>query len=135
MRVAYPRSVERKRAMIARAAHHPLNRRCFARSLARYVGLVASEDQSVSPAAESRRERIGRHARRTRLYTWAVLLLAALILLILLIAANTRSVKLGFVIGSTHASLVWIILASAVLGWLLGIATSIVFRHRTRRRT
>jgi hypothetical protein len=30
--------------------------------------------------------------------------------------------------------LVWIILASAVLGWLLGIVTSVVFRLRTRRR-
>jgi len=42
-------------------------------------------------------------------------------------------VKLDWVVGSTHASLVWIILAAAVLGWLLGIATSIVFRYRTRR--
>jgi len=60
--------------------------------------------------------------------------LAALVVLILLIAANTRSVKLGWVIGSTHASLVWIILAAAVLGWLLGITTSVVFRYRTRSR-
>jgi hypothetical protein len=39
------------------------------------------------------------------------------------------------VAGSGHASLVWIILASAVLGWLLGIVTSVVFRLRTRRRS
>jgi uncharacterized integral membrane protein len=86
------------------------------------------------PVAESRRERVGRHGRRARLYTWAVLLVAALVILILLIAANTRSVKLDWVVGSTHASLVWIILVAAVLGWLLGITTSIVFRYRTRRR-
>jgi len=43
-------------------------------------------------------------------------------------------VKLDWAVGSTKASLVWIILAAAVLGWLLGIATSVVFRHRTRRR-
>jgi uncharacterized integral membrane protein len=86
------------------------------------------------PVVESRRERLGRHGHRARLYTWAVLLVAALIILILLIAANTRSVKLDWVVGSTHASLIWIILACAVLGWLLGIATSVVFRHRTRRR-
>ena len=30
--------------------------------------------------------------------------------------------------------LVWIILAAAVLGWLLGIATAVVLRYRTRRR-
>ena len=90
--------------------------------------------ESEGPVVESRRQRLGRHARRTRLYTGAVLLVAALVILILLIAANTRSVKLDWVVGSTRASLIWIILAAAVLGWLLGITTSVVFRHRTRRR-
>jgi uncharacterized integral membrane protein len=83
---------------------------------------------------EPRRDSVRRHARRTGLYVWAVLLVAVLVILILLIAANTRSVKLDWVVGSTHASLVWIILAAAVLGWLLGITTSVVFRFRTRRR-
>jgi len=40
---------------------------------------------------------------------------------------------LDWVIGSTHASLVWIMLAATVLGWSLGIATAVVFRHRTRK--
>jgi uncharacterized integral membrane protein len=53
--------------------------------------------------------------------------------LIVLASANTRKVKLGWVFGSTHASLVWIILAAAVIGWLLGITTAVVFRYRTRR--
>ena len=35
----------------------------------------------------------------------------------------------------TSRSLVWIILASAILGWLLGIATSVILRVRTRRRS
>jgi uncharacterized integral membrane protein len=43
-------------------------------------------------------------------------------------------VKLSWVVGKSHASLVWIILAAAVLGWLLGITTSVIFRLRTRRR-
>jgi uncharacterized integral membrane protein len=60
--------------------------------------------------------------------------MALLIVLVVLIAKNTRSVKLDWAVGSTHASLVWIILAAAVLGWLLGIATSVVFRYRTRSR-
>jgi uncharacterized integral membrane protein len=68
------------------------------------------------------------------LYTWAVLLVALLIVLVALIVANTRTVKLDWVIGSTRASLVWIILVAAILGWLLGIITSVVARHRTRRR-
>jgi uncharacterized integral membrane protein len=87
-----------------------------------------------APTVESRRQRLGRHGRRTRLYTWAFLLVALLVVLVVLIAKNTRSVKLDWVFGSTNASLVWIVLAAAVLGWLLGIVTSVVFRYRTRRR-
>jgi uncharacterized integral membrane protein len=82
--------------------------------------------------AESRGQQMLRHGRRARLYAWAILAVAALVVLIVLIAANVRSVKLDWVVGSTHASLIWIILAAAVLGWLLGIATSVIFRYRTR---
>lgn len=85
-------------------------------------------------AVEPRRERLRRHRHRTGLYTWAFGLVALLVVLIALVIANTRQVKLSWVVGTGHASLVWIILASAVLGWLLGIATSVVFRLRTRRR-
>jgi hypothetical protein len=49
--------------------------------------------------------------------------------LVVLISANTRTAKLDGVVGSTHASLVWVILAAAVLGWLLGITTAVVFRQ------
>jgi uncharacterized integral membrane protein len=56
-----------------------------------------------------------------------------LVVLIALVIANTRQVKLSWVISTGHTSLVWIILAAAVLGWLLGITTSVVFRYRTRR--
>jgi uncharacterized integral membrane protein len=83
--------------------------------------------------AEPRGQRLRRHGRRAGLYAWAILAIAALVVLIVLIAANIRSVKLDWVLGSTHASLIWIILAAAVLGWLLGIATSVLFRFRTRR--
>jgi uncharacterized integral membrane protein len=82
---------------------------------------------------ESRGNRLRRHGRRARLYTWLVLFVALLVVLIVLIGANIRTVKLDWVLGSTQASLVWIILASTVLGWLLGIATSILLRFRTRR--
>jgi uncharacterized integral membrane protein len=88
---------------------------------------------STEPA-EPRRDRLRRHSRRTGLYVWAFSLVALLVVLIALIAANTRQVKLSWVVGSGHASLVWIIVAASVLGWLLGMLTSIVFRLRTRRR-
>jgi len=83
---------------------------------------------------EPRGERLRRHGHHTGLYTLAFSLVALLVVLIALVVANTRQVKLSWVAGSGHASLVWIILASAVLGWLLGIVTSVVFRLRTRRR-
>ena len=85
-------------------------------------------------AVEPRSERLRRHGHRSRLYGLAFSLVALLVVLIALVAANTRQVKLSWVVGSGHASLVWIILASAVLGWLLGIVTSVAFRLRTRRR-
>jgi uncharacterized integral membrane protein len=84
-------------------------------------------------ASEPRRERLARHGRRLGLYAAAFSFVGLLVVLVLLIAANLRSVKLDWVVGSTHASLVWIILAATVLGWLLGITTGVLFRHRTRR--
>jgi uncharacterized integral membrane protein len=83
---------------------------------------------------EPRGARLRRRGRHTRLYAWAFVVVALLVVVIALAGANTRRVKLSWVVGDSNASLVWIILATAVLGWLLGIATSIVFRLRTRRR-
>ncbi len=99
-------------------------------------GAMASADP-VSPTPEptpieSHRERARRHGRRARLYASASLFVALLAVLVVLISRNGRSAKLDWVFGSTHASLVWIILAAAVIGWLLGIATGAVFHHRTR---
>jgi uncharacterized integral membrane protein len=88
----------------------------------------------ASQVGESRRQQLMRHGHRVRLYAWAFMFIAALVVVIVLIGANVRSVKLDWVVGSTHASLVWIILAATVLGWLLGVATSVLFRFRTRRR-
>jgi uncharacterized integral membrane protein len=98
---------------------------------------VESQPKQALPhtePVEPRSERLRRHGHRTGLYTLAFSLVALLVVLIALVVANTRQVKLSWVAGSGHASLVWIILASAVIGWLLGIVTSVVFRLRTRRR-
>jgi uncharacterized integral membrane protein len=94
-------------------------------------------DQPVAPASEPREPRgarLRRHGHRARLYAWAFALVALLVVVVALAIANTRQVKLSWVVGTDHASLVWIILVVAVLGWLLGIATAVVFRHRTRRQ-
>ncbi len=92
-----------------------------------------SEPEQSAPR-ESRRDSLRRHGRRAWLYAWAGALVALLAILIALIVANTGRVKVSWVLGSTHQSLVWIILATAILGWLLGIMTSVIFRFRTRRR-
>jgi uncharacterized integral membrane protein len=87
----------------------------------------------TAPVGEPRRQRIGRHAHRTVLYSWAVLLAVALIYLIALIIANTRHVKVSWVFGSGTTSLIWLIVIPAILGWLVGMATAELFRRRTRR--
>jgi uncharacterized integral membrane protein len=99
-----------------------------------HVQSHAEQSLPHTETAEPRGARLRRHGHRTRLYTLAFSLVALLIVLIALVVENTRQVKLSWVAGSGHASLVWIILASAVLGWLLGIITSVVFRLRTRPR-
>ena len=97
------------------------------------------EPQPVEPTPateplEPRGARLRRHGHRARLYAWACIVIGLLIIVIALAVANTRQVKLSWVVGTSHASLVWIILAAAVLGWIIGIATGVVFRLRTRRR-
>jgi uncharacterized integral membrane protein len=92
------------------------------------------QTQPATESVEPRGEWLGRHGRRAGLYAWAFGVVALLIVLIALVAANTRQVKLSWVVGAGHASLVWIVLGAAVLGWLLGILTSVVFGLRTRRR-
>ena len=83
---------------------------------------------------ESRRSRAGRYARRTYLFGRAAAMLAVLVVLVILIVENTRSVKVGWVFGYSHISLVYLVLIATLLGWLLGIMTSSLFRRRTRRQ-
>jgi len=101
-----------------------------------------SDGEGQSPAArrqqgssdEPIRERLLHHARRVRLYSSATAVVALLVVLVLLISVNVRTVRIDWVVGSARASLVWIVLAATVLGWLLGLATGVSFRRRTRRR-
>ncbi len=100
---------------------------------ARNTAHDSSPDRAPIPTLESRTDRLVRHGRGARLYTEAVVFVALLAGLIVLTSANTRTVKPSWTVGSTHASLVWIIVASAVIGPLLGIMTTVGLRHRTRR--
>ena len=71
-------------------------------------------------------------ARRTRLHGYALLAVALFAFVIALAAANTARVKVSWLFGSSHVSLVWLILAAAILGWLLGLVTNAALHRRTR---
>ena len=90
-------------------------------------------DRVTAPSSEPRGARFTRHARRARLYATAGVFVGLLVLIVVLASANTRVAKLDWVVGSTHASLAWIVLTAAVFGWLLGVATALVVQHQTRR--
>jgi uncharacterized integral membrane protein len=83
---------------------------------------------------EPHRARPQRPARRQAPYLRAGLVVALLAVLIALVAANTRTVTIDWVIGTSNASLVWIVFVAALTGGLLGILTGTSVRRRTRRR-
>jgi uncharacterized integral membrane protein len=94
---------------------------------------TAAAVPGVTSSHEPRRERLGRHARRARLYASAGAFVTLLVVLVVLASKNTQTAKLDWVAGSTRTSLVWIIAAAAVFGWLLGITTALIVHRRTRR--
>ena len=57
----------------------------------------------------------------------------ALILLIAFIIGNSASVKVNFVVFDTRASLIWVILISALLGVLVDRLVIVVDRRRKAR--
>jgi len=93
----------------------------------------AERQSTLETKAETWRERHARHRRRVRFYLWSFALVGLIVIVCALVVANTRTVRLDWVVGSIRASLIWIILAAAIFGWLAGLVTGIVFRHHTRR--
>ena len=91
------------------------------------------EREATSVQEETRFERGLRYGHRTGMYVSLVVALGVLVFLVLLVARNTRQVKLDYVFSSTQAGLIWLIIISAICGWVLGIVTSFLVRHRTRR--
>lgn len=49
------------------------------------------------------------------------------------VATTVRARKLDSVVGGTHESLVWPVVAVTALGLFLGFATSVLLRYRARR--
>ena len=94
----------------------------------------APERQSAAPASggETRGQHFRRKAHRTRLHGYAVIVVALVAYLIALAASNTAHIKVDWVFGTSHVSLVWLVLIAAILGWLLGLVASARFHWRTR---
>ena len=68
-----------------------------------------SQIHQATEPVEARVARLRRHGRRTGLYAWAFLLVTLLVVVVALAVANTRQVKVSWVVGTSHASLVWVI--------------------------
>ena len=80
---------------------------------------------------ETRRGHSRRMARRTRLHGYVLFAVALFAFVIALAATNTARVKVNWLFGSSHVSLVWLVLAAAILGWLLGLVTNAALHRRT----
>jgi uncharacterized integral membrane protein len=83
---------------------------------------------------ETRMQRSLRYGHRGGLYAVLILGIVAAVLLILLIARNTRQVKVDYVFGHWNTALIWLVILSAIVGWVLGIVTAYLIRRRTRLR-
>jgi uncharacterized integral membrane protein len=104
-------------------------------------GSLVATDPEVAPApaaaatasgSETRGQHFRRKAHRTRLHGYAIVAVALVAFLIALAASNTAHVKVNWVFGSSHVSLVWLVLFAAILGWLLGLVATAAFHWRTR---
>ena len=92
----------------------------------------AREAAAAANGTETRGEHFRRKAHRGRLHGYAIGAVALVALLIALAASNTAQVKVNWLIGSSRVSLVWLVLAAAILGWGLGLIASARFHWRTR---
>ncbi len=93
---------------------------------------AVARDPEPGLPRETRREHARRMGSRARLYA-SLILLAVLVLAIVLLALDNRSdARLSWVVGDTEAPVVWIVLVSAIVGWLAGILTGAIVRRRTR---
>jgi uncharacterized integral membrane protein len=102
-------------------------------SVATHPGRAPEQAPAATPLdAETRRDRSRRKAHRSRLHAYAIVTVALVAFLIALAASNTAHVKVNWVFGTSHVSLVWLVLFAAILGWMLGLAATAAFHWRTR---
>ena len=92
----------------------------------------ARDAAAAANGTETRAEHFRRKALRGRLHGYAIGAVALVAFLIALAASNTAQVKVNWLIGSSRVSLVWLVLAAAILGCGLGLMASARFNRRTR---
>ena len=95
---------------------------------------TASAPTSHANRAETRGERLRRGAHQGRLQGYAIAIIALIAALVALAAANTARVHVDWLVGSAQVSLVWLVLAAAIIGWILGVLASVRFQWVTRAR-
>lgn len=93
---------------------------------------AASARAASAGRAETGSERFRRKALRGRLRGYAIATVALVAVLIALAASNTAKVKVSWLVGSSHVSLVWLVLVAAILGWVLGLVAGARMHWRTR---
>jgi len=92
----------------------------------------AREAAAAANGTETQGQHFRRKALRGRLYGYAIAVVALVAVLIALAASNTAHVKVNWLIGSSHVSLVWLVMFAAIVGWLLGLLASARLHWRTR---
>ena len=92
----------------------------------------AREAAASANGNETRAEYVHRQGLRGRLHGYAIATVALIAVLIALAASNTARVKVNWLVGSSHVSLVWLVLVTAIVAWLLGLLASASFNWRTR---
>ena len=93
---------------------------------------TARDEVSTEVHHETRGEHARRLGSRAKLYTYLILLAVLVMVIVLLALDNRDEARLSWVVGETDAPVVWIVLVSAIVGWLAGLVTGALVRRRTR---
>ena len=101
-------------------------------SMPRPTTARARDAAAAANGTETRAQHFSRKALRARLNGYAIATVALVGVLIALAVSNTAHVKVNWLIGSSHVSIVWLVLIAAIAGWLLGLLASARFHWRTR---
>jgi hypothetical protein len=95
-------------------------------------GRTAAEASGQANGVETQGDRRRRRVRQGRLQGYAIATVALVAVLIAVAATNSARVRVDWLAGSSRVSLVWLVLATAIIGWGLGVLTSVRFQWLTR---